>query len=94
MSELTNETKLPVKPILEENGFNKIIHPIVFLAQIFGLMPLSNTSKAGRDIKFKFVSLQFAYYILICLVAFYKFLVAMLWLVIYRMEFSKICKYK
>lgn len=75
-------------------SFNKLIYPVTFLAQLFALMPLSNASNAGRDIKFKFISLRFAYYVTITVCAFAITCICMAWLFYNRMEFGKVGKIK
>lgn len=83
--------RTPRKPqiLKEDNNFNRLMYPVIVLAQVFALMPISNVSKTGRDIKFKFISIHSIYYILICIGAFAVTTITMLWIFHYKMEFGK-----
>lgn len=77
---------------LYENNFNSLMYPLIIIAQLFALMPITNARKKGCDIKFKCISLIFIYYVLVCCGASFCCVITIIWFTKHKMQFGRLGK--
>lgn len=87
------KSTVEISTTTDDNGFHQVIYPVVFLAQVFALLPVYGIqSGTTTDLKFKLFSIKCAYSLFVILSISLIVSITIMWFFESRLGFGQIGK--